>query len=506
MRCWKTICCSLLAAGLTTQTIAANPFSTLEKLKDLPARWAPLMDDLHVPGAAIAVIHEGKVYSETFGYRNAEQSLPIDADTLFYIGSITKTYTTATLIALAEAGGISLDDRVVDLIPDFQLSDTEVQEAIRVRDLLTHRYGINAPIAEVRLAAYTGEYTQQRFLYWMSRAFVRGETDYGNEHFEIAGRIIEAVTGQDWREYMQETLLAPAGLERTTGYASVLWDDENAAVPLLPSESGYRLPDQLKTDRTMHPAGGLGTSLNDAVRFLKLHMNLGVIEGKRLLPGGPIRETMTLQTRYPEPEGNNLIEIGRTLGWETGRWAGNVPVVYHGGGYSGALAWYAILPEQEAGIVFLMNSNVPASAWYRLVISDLLIRLSGVAPENDPYKTLLAQIDKGTIDGMIIGPAPPPAAISSLPADSLSMPAGLYAGYFHSEHLGTLIVKRCKTSLCFQLGDAPIPVESDDGRDTFQIPEFIRSKGRFVVSPNGEVNTVVIEADGESFGRHEFSR
>lgn len=500
-RLWAFGCALVLATASHGAGFDAHP-----KLQDLPERWAPLMEDLYVPGAAVAVIDDGEVYMETFGHRNAEQTLPVNEDTMFYIGSVTKTYTTAALMALAKSGHIRLDDRVIDHLPRFRLSDGEVQDRIRIRDLLTHRYGIDAPVTFVRLEAYTGELTQERFLYWIGQAMVRGNTHYTNEHFEIAGRVIEAVTGEDWREYLREALLEPAGLDRTTGYASILWDDDNAAMPLLPTATGYRLPVHLKTDRTMHPAGGLGASLEDAARFLQLHLDGGTLDGEAVLPRNHVREAMTLAARYPEPQGINMVEIGRTLGWESGMWADRVPVVYHGGGYSGATAWYGILPRQNAGIVFLMNSDVPAFGWVRIVMSDLLTRLSGAESAVDRYDEVLGQIEAGAIEGMRIGPAPPPEAMTALDSGALSMPLELYAGHYHSEHLGTLSVRRCDRALCFHLGDAPIPVEAGEGKDSFRIPEFIRSKGRFVVSPGGEVNKLVIEADGETFGRHEFSR
>lgn len=483
---------------------SARDFEDHPALAGLMERWEPLLEALHVPGFAIAVVDDSGTYIETYGHGDAEQSRPVDADTMFYIGSITKTYTATAILKLVEEGRVRLDDRVIDHMPRLKLSDKEIEQKMTIADLMTHRYGIDDNGPFVTLEAYTGELTDDRFYYWMERALVRGHVDYSNEHFDILGRLVETVTGMDWRDYLKKAVLDPMGQTRTTGYASILYGDANAAFPLLYTEAGFQVPPQLKTDRTMHPGGGLGVSIRDAAQYLKMHLDGGRLEGEAFLNPDHVALMQGMQVPYPEAEGTDFIETGRTLGWEMGTWMNAVPMVYHGGGFVGAANEYILLPEQDAAIALFMNSEGPAIGWLRLAIRDLLVRLTGVGSEDDLLAKLMEEIDAGTLrGGILIAPSPMAGSMPAMTADSLSIPAGQYTGAFQSRHLGTMTFTLEDGHLTLRLGEAPLPIEAD-GTDAFRITRFLRSSVRFNVEPNGEVNSLVLE--GRFLGRHVFSR
>ena len=209
------------ATGETTSP-AAGAKPVPEMFEGLRERWLANMDAFGVSGFAVAAVNaDGIVYLDTFGYRDAARTQPITPDTYFYIASCTKTYTAAGVMTLVDAGKLKLDDRVKSWLPRLELPDAKLTDKLTIRDLLCHRHGINNG-GIVFLDAYTGDITDDRFYDLLKQAEIAGRTDYTNVHFTIAGRVIQAASGQEWREYLRDHLFQPAGLSRTTGFADAM--------------------------------------------------------------------------------------------------------------------------------------------------------------------------------------------------------------------------------------------------------------------------------------------
>src|SRR5687768_12400291 len=99
------------------------------------------MERLHVPGVAVGVQHEGKEHTAGFGVTNVDHPVPVDADTLFQIGSTTKTVTGTVAMQLVESGMLDLDAPVRTYLPDLRLSNEAVAGAVTMRHLFTHTAG-----------------------------------------------------------------------------------------------------------------------------------------------------------------------------------------------------------------------------------------------------------------------------------------------------------------------------------------------------------------------------
>ncbi len=348
-----------------------------EALEGLRERWRGAMETLNVPGLAVAVVGpDGILYRETLGVRNVEEDLPVDGDTMFYIASITKTYVATAIAKLAEDGKLDLDATVQSILPRFDLPDGAADE-VTVRDLLCHRHGINSsPI--VRLDAYTGEITEDRYWRWMSEADVAGEVSYTNVHFTLAGRVIEAVTGETWRDHLAKHWFEPMGMARTTGYADPMYADANVAFPYLPQGDGW-VRSGHKTDRTMHAAGGLGTSIDDAARWIRLQLANGAPGGRRLLAPETVAEIRKTQSTYAQPADSIGVRRGFGLGWMKGTYRGRT-YFEHGGGYRGASSTFSFLPEEGIGVAVLVNAS--SSTMGEIVATDVYDRLLGLEPDD----------------------------------------------------------------------------------------------------------------------------
>ncbi|HET8764178.1 MAG TPA: serine hydrolase domain-containing protein, partial [Rhodanobacter sp.] len=114
------------------------------QLQDFDAYMADTLKTFEVPGIAVAIVKNGKVVMERgFGVKELGKPDPVDAHTLFAIASNTKAFTAAALQQLADAGKLDMDDRVIDHLPWFRMSDPYVTHEMRIRDLLAHRSGLS---------------------------------------------------------------------------------------------------------------------------------------------------------------------------------------------------------------------------------------------------------------------------------------------------------------------------------------------------------------------------
>ncbi len=508
--------CSLVlsagAAGLSGLTQSALlPVAADPELASLADSWGALAERFFVPGAAVAMIKDGKTYVWTYGERNPETHQPVTPDTMFSIASITKTYTATAVVKLAEEGKLNLSDPITNYLPGLKLGSGPAGEAVdastvTVEDLITHRKGINASMV-VALDAYSGEITPERYDYWLAKGEVKGTTEYTNVNLTLAGRVIEVVTGMGWRDYLEQAILKPAGLSRTTGYASVMYTDADAALPTVWDGRDWVVAAQQKTDRTMHAAGGLGSTARDAAAWLTLHLNDGEIEvngqPRRILRAASARSMHELHAERDEPEGSIRVSDGFGYGWNVGTFVGQTPLSSHGGGYVGTSTWYGFLPEEQAGIVVLTNGDGSTGAWVDVVGVEFLTHITGLVPDRSLRENFSRQLEQMTAVGQAPRVSQPDSPVTDA---TLTRPLDLYTGWFRNEHFGTFIIERVGNGLTVRLGDFTMTPTAGAKPDTLNIRNLIDDTGvlRFVVDEHGYVNR--LEMTHETSGTVCFDR
>ncbi len=478
---------------LAQPKVHALPISNDKELNKLAKSWGELTDLFDVPGAAIAIVKDGQTYIWTHGNRTPESRSPVNKDTMFYIASITKTYTASAIVKLAEEGKLGLNDPITKYLPGIKLGDSVDASSITIEDLITHRKGINSsPI--VLLDAYSGEITDERYDYWLAQGEVAGSTQYTNVNLTLAGRIIEQVTGIAWRDYLAQAFFTPAGMTRTTGYASEIYTDDNAAFPTVWDGENWVVSFQMKTDRTMHAAGGLGTTAVDAAKWIQLQINKGTINNEDILSPELIAAMHEQHAALDKPEGTIRISTGFGHGWNVGSFVGQTPLSSHGGGYSGTSAWYGYLPEFDAGIAILVNGSGLANAWQSIVAVEAFTHITGFEPDWNPRENFSQRVKQMKADGE--APRIDQGHIT-MPTDHLTRPLDLYTGWFHNEHLGTLIIERIDNTLSIRLGDFYPTVEPGEEPNTAVITDMTDTDSifRFILSETGYIEAVEFTDD-----------
>jgi len=259
------------------------------------------MQDGKMPGFSIAVVKEGEtLYSQGFGARDPKRNLPATPDTLYGIGSITKSFVAIGIMQLVEQGQLSVDDPVKEHIP-FKLGLPG--NPIRVHHLLTHSLGLPS-LASSSVALYRGVGADTGIPWGSAEDFYRlvnGAQDelvappgerffYHNAAWRMLGHVIQEKSGMPFHRYIKEKILEPLGMTRSTLDTAEFYADPDHIVPhwkkpdgsVEPSRFPYPNPDDNPGFSFIAAAGGIASSVNEMAKYLNVQIEKGVYPGGRL--------------------------------------------------------------------------------------------------------------------------------------------------------------------------------------------------------------------------------
>ncbi len=331
--------------------------------RTMPANFETIvekgMKDWQVPGMAVAVVKDGEIiYAKGFGEKKLGTGEAVDANTLFGIASVSKNITAAALAMLVDEGKISWDDKIVDIIPWFALSDPWVTSQVTIRDALTHQVGIGRMIGN-RLQFMSGHSRDEliyKLRYMDFEQPFRTSYVYSNVMYTVAGQVIEYVTGKTWDEFLNERIFQPLEMGSNT---SVLAIDEqsNAAWPHQYIETGI-VPIPRRNWDNAGPAGGINASVTDVAKWMILQLGApdapGVYKGKRLISPRQMQEIHKPQVvRSSSDVYGTQATYG--LGWNILDYQHH-RVLTHGGATDGFNTAAYMVPEIGLGIVVVGNS------------------------------------------------------------------------------------------------------------------------------------------------------
>ena len=199
----------LAALAVSAGAASADPVRLSERQIDQVVETA--LASFEIPGVAIVVIQPGQApYLKGYGVVDYRTHTPVNADTLFGIGSISKAFTTTTIALLEQEGRLDWDDPVINYVPEFRLSDPWVTRAFTIRDLVSHRSGL-APYAGDLVMLTEGKANRaqvyQALAHLEPKSSFRTEFAYDNLLYIVAGDLIERVSGHTWQDEIQSRFL-----------------------------------------------------------------------------------------------------------------------------------------------------------------------------------------------------------------------------------------------------------------------------------------------------------
>src|SRR6478672_2254643 len=198
--------------------LAVSQASLDQKLAAVDAYANKVMDTWGGPGMAIAIVKDDKVVmAKGYGVRELGKPDKVDENTLFAIASNSKAFTTASLAILVDEGKIGWNDKVTKYLPDFQVYDPWVTNELTIRDIVSHRSGLDTFSGDLLWYTTTIDTDDmlRRVRYLKPVSSFRTRYGYQNLMFVAAGRVIEKVSGRPWKDFIKERILTPLGMNRT---------------------------------------------------------------------------------------------------------------------------------------------------------------------------------------------------------------------------------------------------------------------------------------------------
>jgi len=361
------------------------------------------------------------------------------------------------------------------------VADDDATRTITLVDLLSHRRGLDSSFIAIG-EAYTGLMTEDVYYRLLRQVKPVGEFRYSNLHYTLAGRVILAVTGKSWKAYLTERILLPAGMTRTLCNGDALYADADVAMPTIEVDGHWQPAGVRKTDRTMHAAGGIGTTAVDLGRWLRLNLGDGQIDGKRIVSADTVAAMLSPHATADEAGVLQFHCDGYGLGWFLGDYRGH-RMVHHFGGYVGARAHVSFLPDDDVGVAVVVNMSGPAFGFAEYVAGEVYDQLLKLEREDR-----LPQLAEQTEQARKRGSGPRLKGDPLGGGSGLSLDPEKYAGHYVNPDLGMLEIAVEDGTLAVTLGDMHPLFVTADADDAF-IADWLGEhlKGRFEVADGTRV-------------------
>jgi CubicO group peptidase (beta-lactamase class C family) len=384
---WAILLLLSLSAALTAasstawaqqdQTLQEKVVAEVTEFSKMISAHLSMQPDI---GAAIAIVDDKQVvWEHTYGCLDGAGSRPINANTMFSIQSMSKSFTALAVLMAVQGGLVDLDTPIKEYLPDFRVNsvyDEHPEESITLRLLLTHRAGFTfgAPFG----SQYDDRYDFTKHIESISETWLRYPVGYrlcySNAGIDLAGYILQSLSGMPFEQYVKEEVLDPIGMDSSSLDMAVIESRENRAIGH--SAHGELIPLRIP----MIPAGGVYTTLHDMAKYLRFHINKGVVDGRRVLRADLMEEMHTIQFARPGQRAGYCLALNREP-------VSNSYSIYHSGAGYGFSSDMMMYPELDLGLIVLCNSmdtQLSGNQALRGYIDSYIVRENGETPVESP--------------------------------------------------------------------------------------------------------------------------
>jgi CubicO group peptidase (beta-lactamase class C family) len=316
----------------------------------------------NIPGCAIALVDDkGILWAEGFGTTDYKRKIPVTPDTLFNIGSISKTFTATAVLLAVQNGLLELDEPITTYLPDFKVYsryEDKPERKITLRHLLSHTSGLPREAVGCNMVEHDGETLEDRFNgingLWLKHSVGRAFT-YSNAGFDLAAYVLQTVSVMPFEQYMTERIFRPLGMHHSTLVYDDIRRDTNRAV-------GHTIGiTEIPIAHGCLGSAGVWTDATDLSHFIQYFMNRGIPEGKLSLNESWLEVMLTPYARMKASEE----DIYYGLGIGINRISGQTEILHNGSGVGQTTSMYWF-PKYGIGGLVLTN-RLP------LTIKDLAI-------------------------------------------------------------------------------------------------------------------------------------
>lgn len=297
-------------------------------LSGLPETIDRALDTFNTPGASVGIIHEGEtVYLSGHGLRDVESNAPVTPDTYFYLASVSKAVTAASLGVLVDDEKLQWEDKVSDHLPAFQLADPWVTREFTVLDLLTHRSGLASGAGDSMLWPAPSRFSRDEIIHNLRfltpQTSFRSQFSYNNVMYITASAVADARYSGQWSDLVEQRLFSPLSMSCFAGGLPDTIANNVASGYGYTDERGlYAIPRNgvSEDERVWTAAGAITCNAREMLKWLAMWLANGKTpEGETLLQQDTVNTLLTpvtpLSVSDVDQDWFNTEYSGYALGW-----------------------------------------------------------------------------------------------------------------------------------------------------------------------------------------------
>ena len=493
-----------LLISLFLTGIAGLSAQEYNKAKELDSYFQKALTTWKVPGMAVAIIkNDSIILLKGYGLKETGKAGRVDENTSFAVASNTKSFTASAIGILVDEGKIKWDDKVVDYLPRFRLYDPYVTQSMTIRDLLSHRSGLETFSGDLIWygSSYSRDEVIKRAAFLKPKYGFRTTYGYSNIMYLTAGQIVAEVSGMSWDDFISQRILKPLGMKNTNTSISKLDLKGNTALPHNDVDEKIIAINYLNWDN-IGPAGSINSSAADMIKWIQLQLHKGKWDNETIISEKSLRQQWSPQTiqqvsSFSEKLWPSTHFKNYGMGWSLMDYHGK-KVISHSGGYDGMISFTGFVPEADLGFVILTNNN--SSLYYPLSFKILDTYLSYDTTDWSAKFYELIESNKEAEKK-----AKEDDALRYIPDTSPTLSLEKYTGTYLSEIYGEVKVELKDNKLYLSFVPTPIfhsPLEHWQ-YNTFKIrfadvPSLPEGKAAFIIETD-QVQKLLIDVPNPDF-------
>ncbi|HVG24549.1 MAG TPA: serine hydrolase [Thermoanaerobaculia bacterium] len=421
-----------------------------------------------IPGASIAIVQNDQVvFLKGYGTKELGGKEAVTPDTLFQIASTTKAFTSTSLAMLASDKKLDFDDPVRKHVPYFRLSDMCADQAVTLRDIVSHRTGLSRHDELWDDTALTREDVIRALSNIALTKPFRSAYQYQNITFITAGEAVAHAAGMSWDDFVKTRIFAPLKMTNTVTTDAAWNAADHATGYRFDWKTGAMRPRRGADTTTIGPGGAIKSSARDMANWIRFHLAGGKFEGTQLVDADRLAETKKPHTVIPLEGATGEVNpetqlMAYAMGWNVSDYKGEL-LVAHAGALNGFRTHVILLPKRNAGMFITINVERGYSLYaMRHAIADLLLTGKTSRDWNAYYLALERKTDEKSEKDK-------EARLAKRVADTKpTRPLAEYAGVYENPSYGPVTIHAANGGLVLQWQriDAPLTHYHYDVFDT----------------------------------------
>ena len=465
-----------------------------DPVAELDAFITRSLKEYQVPGAAVAVVRDGKVsLVKGYGVRDVTKPGAVDENTIFQLASVTKTLTAAAAATVVDQGKLDWDKPIFNYLPEFVGYDPYMTRWLTERDLLAQRTGWPAFTGDqLDSFGYDRAEILRRLRFFKTRYSLREVAQYSNPGFFVAGEVAARCAKQSWNDLVEQRLFKSLEMSRSGTVIKALQDPNATAAHAL-ANGKIVVVEPTELDVTGAASSGTSTAA-DMSKLMLMFLNKGTYNGKRILKPETVAE-MFKRSMVSAIDFTDLPPISDKTGFYYGLGVGSYDYAGHqiiekGGALAGVRTIIVLVPDKNAGIVVLANLNL--TAFPEAVRAYFLNQLLEINPEADQKQIFVRNEE---LKKMM---APPPTPKN--PGKFNGTPQS-FIGVYENDYYGRCEIVHDGARVKIQFGPAKYPATLkhwSNGAFLMQFPGATQSPSvtTFTIGENGTADSFESESLG----------